>query len=117
MNDGYTPNVRIIGGLIILIVIGIVLFKVNLNQSVNSSTFKSNVSYLENTSIYVINTYIIKPLIYVWGIIYTEFEQLKGEQGSIPNPISNWQLPSVNVDINQNDQEIYQVSKPVPNQN
>ncbi len=112
-DDTYTPNARIIGGLISLIIIAIVLFKFNLAQTIQSPEFKKGVNRFENKSIFVLNTYIISPSEYFWAVISTEFQELLGEEKPIPNPVSNWQLPSINIDINQNNQEVYQISKPV----
>ena len=73
-DDERKPRVHIhTGGLIILIIIILILFKVDLISKIKSPTFQKNVSYIEETSKDLWQKYISNPLKAKTGEVFVDF--------------------------------------------
>jgi len=65
--DSKKSNRIHVGALIIAILIVLVLFKVNLEKSLNSPQFKSNIEYIEKNTTLAWQKYIVKPSTNLWN--------------------------------------------------
>lgn len=64
-------NIHIhIGGIVLLIIIIFLLFKVDIKTSVNNPQFKSNIEYIEKKVEYVYENYIVKTFEYIWHNLF-----------------------------------------------
>lgn len=62
-NDETKPRLHIhTGGLVILIIIMFILFKVDIKEKINSPQFQKNITYIENTAKNIWDKYIGKTL-------------------------------------------------------
>lgn len=73
-----------LGGLIILIIIVLILFKVDIKEKIQSPQFKKNISYVEEQIKGVWDKYLKKPLVNSWNglfntIIDKSVDQIKKE--------------------------------------
>lgn len=115
-NDSHSSSVHIhIGGLILLIIITLILFKVNIRQAVHSPQFQSNISYIEEEGRYIYNTYVIKPLESMWKIISDQFPKGSGNSMTPPTNSNVFKLPTFTPTVTDGNNETYQLSTPVKN--
>ena len=87
-----------LGGLIIIIIIVLILFKVDLKSTINSPRLQENVSYLEDEGLSVWNNYLSKPLKRGWdGLFNTLLD--KGIKQIKSGISKNLTLPNINKTI------------------
>lgn len=63
--DKSKSNKKLIGIIIFIIVI-FILFTTNIKSIVNSSSFKNNLNYIEDTAVSIWDQYLSKPATYLW---------------------------------------------------
>jgi hypothetical protein len=60
-----------LGGLVIVIIILLLIFKVDFKKNIDSPQFQKNVSYLEEKSKNIWDKYLSKPFVNTWNRIFS----------------------------------------------
>ncbi len=83
-----------LGGLFVLIIIFLLLFKVDIPSAINSPRFQKNISYIKYQSVNIWDNYLSKPLTNSWDKLFNSLVD-KGIN-KIKKDGLNFKLPNFN---------------------